>query len=149
MEKYNFVSNSEQETIDLGEKFAKDLKVGDIVAFYGELGTGKTEFIKGICNYFNVSDIVTSPTFTIINHYVGTLNSKQLDIFHLDLYRIKNLDELQGIGFSDCIYDANSIKLIEWADKSGNILKENANYSVEIIQNDVEENNRTINITKL
>lgn len=149
MEKYNFVSNSEQETIDLGAKFAKDLKIGDIVAFYGDLGTGKTEFIKGICNYFNVSDIVTSPTFTIINHYVGTMNSKQLDIFHLDLYRIKNLDELQGIGFSDCIYDASSIKLIEWADKSGNILKENANYSVEIIQNDVDENNRTINITKL
>lgn len=148
MEKQTFISNNEQETIDLGSVFAKSLKRGDIVALYGDLGTGKTEFIKGICRYFQVQDLVTSPTFTIMNHYYGELDSNSLDIYHLDLYRIKSLDELANIGFADCIYEENSIKLIEWADKAENILDENANYLIAISQDDENENMRTIDITK-
>ncbi len=147
MEKQTFISNNEQETIDLGSTFAKSLKRGDIVALYGDLGTGKTEFIKGICHYFNVQDLVTSPTFTIMNHYLGEFNSDELNIFHLDLYRIKSTAELTNIGFSDCIYDANSIKLIEWADKAENILDEDANYLVAISQDDEVENRRKISIS--
>jgi tRNA threonylcarbamoyladenosine biosynthesis protein TsaE len=146
MEKQTFISNNEQETIDLGSSFANKLKRGDIVALYGDLGTGKTEFIKGICRYFQVQDLVTSPTFTIMNHYFGELDSTPLDIYHLDLYRIKSLDELANIGFADCIYEENSIKLIEWAEKAENILDENANYLIAISQDDENENMRTITI---
>lgn len=148
MEKQTFISNNEQETIDLGSTFAKSLKRGDIVALYGDLGTGKTEFIKGICRYLQVQDLVTSPTFTIMNHYFGELDSNPLDIYHLDLYRIKSLEELANIGFADCIYEENSIKLIEWADKAENILDENANYLIAISQDDENEDLRTIAITK-
>lgn len=148
MEKQTFISNNEQETIDLGSAFAKSLKRGDIVALYGDLGTGKTEFIKGICRYLQVQDLVTSPTFTIMNHYFGELDSNPLDIYHLDLYRIKSLEELANIGFADCIYEENSIKLIEWADKAENILDENANYLIAISQDDENEDLRTIAITK-
>ena len=148
MEKQTFISNDEQETIELGRAFAKNLNKADIVALYGDLGTGKTEFIKGICQHFQVQDLVTSPTFTIMNHYFGELNSKPIDIFHLDLYRIKSLEELANIGFADCIYDENSIKLIEWADKAENILDENANYLIAISQDNENENMRTITISK-
>ena len=146
MEKFNYSSESEQNTIDYGFQFAKILKPGDVVAFYGDLGTGKTEFIKGICRFFDVSDIVTSPTFTMINHYVGTLNSKDLDIYHLDLYRIKSQEELKNIGFSECVFDENSIKLIEWAERADSFLKKNATYSVHITQFDDDENRRRIEI---
>jgi tRNA threonylcarbamoyladenosine biosynthesis protein TsaE len=139
-------SNNEEDTIKIGETFAEKLKLGDIVALYGDLGAGKTEFIKGVCNYFEVKDIVTSPTFTIMNHYIGSYDGDELDIYHLDLYRIKSIEELENIGFSECIYSQDTIKLIEWAEKADNILVENATYSIKIEQDDKEENKRTITI---
>lgn len=147
MEKTVYNSNNEQETTELGFSFATQLKLGDIVALYGDLGTGKTEFIKGICKYFKVQDIVTSPTFTIMNNYSGEIDTQNFTIFHLDLYRINSITELANIGFSDCIFDESSIKLIEWADKAENILDENANYLIAISQDDENENQRTISIS--
>lgn len=145
METENFTTKSEEETIKLGKEFAQKLNFGDIVAFFGNLGTGKTEFIKGICNFFNVKEIVTSPTFTIMNKYNGTANEEDITIFHIDLYRIKNLEELEEIGFEDCIYAENAIKLIEWAEKANGHLK-NAKYSVTINFSEDDETGRIIKI---
>jgi tRNA threonylcarbamoyladenosine biosynthesis protein TsaE len=121
-----FITNSEEETINLGIEFAKRLNAGDTVLFFGDLGAGKTELIKGICQYFKVDDIVTSPTFTIMNQYIGRHNGSDITIYHIDLYRIKSKKELEEIGFSECVFSSDSLKLIEWAEKAGSNYPDNA-----------------------
>ncbi len=143
----NIFSKSENETVDLGKKFASKLSLGDTVAFYGDLGAGKTEFIKGICDYFKVKEIVTSPTFTIMNKYNGELDGEDFGIFHIDLYRIKDTKELSEIGFQDCVYSDNAIKLIEWAEKANSQLQD-TNYNVKINFSE-DEDSREIKIEKL
>lgn len=140
MQEINWKSNNENETIELGKNFAQFLKIKDIVALEGDLGSGKTEFIKGICEYFSVQDLVTSPTFTIINQYAGLIVNKEFNIFHIDLYRIKNELELDEIGFEECLNDSDSIKLIEWPKNAGTKLS-NIKYIVKI---EVDENNEDI-----
>jgi tRNA threonylcarbamoyladenosine biosynthesis protein TsaE len=150
MDEEKYITYSEEETIESGAKFAKKLHPGDIVAFYGDLGAGKTEFIKGICDFFDVQEIVTSPTFTIMNRYTGNYKNQDIPIYHIDLYRIKNDKELNEIGFQECIFSDNGIKLIEWAEKAnGQIPK--FGYSIKIEQKADNEDERmfTINYTPL
>lgn len=141
-----FISESEEETIKIGKDFAKRIKQGDIIAFYAELGAGKTQFIKGLCSYLKVDDVVTSPTFTVINQYFGELDMEEIPVYHIDLYRIKNASELHDIGFKECLYDNQSIKLIEWAERAFDTLPENK-YSVIIEPDEHNENLRTIKIS--
>lgn len=147
MEPEIHTTNSEEETIALGKTFADRLQVGDTVAFYGGLGAGKTEFVKGICEFFNVEDIVSSPTFTIINQYNGINNNEEITIYHVDLYRIETQKELDEIGFDDCMFSHHAIKLVEWSEKSAGLLP-NHHYKVNFILDDSNENLRTIEITK-
>ena len=111
---------SEQDTIDEGVKFSKNLIRGSVVALFGDLGTGKTRFIKGICAGMGISEHVASPTFTIVNEYHGTEHL----VFHFDFYRIKSVTETQEIGFDEYIY-REGISLIEWADKVRDLLPPN------------------------
>jgi tRNA threonylcarbamoyladenosine biosynthesis protein TsaE len=104
------ISNSTLETIELGSRFAEGLTDNDIVSVYGELGAGKTQFIKGICSRLGVKQVVNSPTFIIVNEYSSDKIGK---IFHFDLYRIRSLDELYDIGFKDYI-GIGGLILIEW-----------------------------------
>jgi tRNA threonylcarbamoyladenosine biosynthesis protein TsaE len=111
-----YISYNIHTTIRLGERFARSLKIGDIVGLEGELGSGKTSFVKGICKYFKVEEIVNSPTFVIVNEYIGTdTNGNKLNIFHFDLYRISSLEELDIIGFREYFQHKNYIALIEWS----------------------------------
>lgn len=142
-----YTTTSEEETIELGSKFAKRLNPGDIVYLYGDLGSGKTEFIKGICEYFNVEDMVTSPTFTIMNKYIGEYRNQEIPIYHIDLYRIEQNKELNEIGFSECLYEENSIKLIEWAEKAEKQLNK-PSFIVKIIPDEDKENIREIYISE-
>jgi tRNA threonylcarbamoyladenosine biosynthesis protein TsaE len=99
------------------------LRVGDVVALEGDLGAGKTEFVKGVCEYFSVDDLVTSPTFTIINQYAGTtLDGEPLKIYHVDLYRIDSPEELAEVGFDDMVFAHDAIKLIEWPEKAASLM---------------------------
>lgn len=149
MDNETFFTKSEDETIELGKNFAKDINPGDTIAFFGDLGAGKTELIKGICSYFKINEIVTSPTFTIMNKYTGYSDDMEFPIFHIDLYRIKDTKELDEIGFQDCIYAPNAIKLIEWAEKAEEQMT-NVNYTISIsFSDDEDDNNRTIKITKI
>jgi len=142
-----YITNNEEETIELGKKFAGRLKNGDVVAISGDLGSGKTEFIKGICDFFDVADMVNSPTFTIMNHYSGTLDGEEINICHIDLYRIKDEKELAEIGFDECIHSEDYIKLIEWPEKADDKLSI-TNHTV-IIKTDKEnENKREIRIIR-
>ena len=146
MDKEIITSNSELDTISAGYNFARKLKAGEIVLFFGELGAGKTEFTKGIIEFFEIDEIVTSPTFTIINQYFSDTDGF-FSIFHIDLYRIKEGKELYEIGFEDILNDPNSIKLIEWPD-NGNYRYSDSIYKI-VIETDIEDaNKRIITISK-
>jgi tRNA threonylcarbamoyladenosine biosynthesis protein TsaE len=109
----NFISNSPTETIELGRKLGSRLKGGEIIAVCGPLGSGKTHLIKGIAAGIGAKDsrVVNSPTFVIVNQYVG-----RLDIYHIDAYRLNSIAEFEMLGFDDFCYP-QSVVLIEWADK--------------------------------
>jgi tRNA threonylcarbamoyladenosine biosynthesis protein TsaE len=111
------ISTSEEMTRKLGSEYAAGLKENDIAVFYGELGTGKTQFIKGICSSLGVKEIVNSPTFVIVNEYNS---SKGMKIFHFDFYRMKSTNEIIDIGFTD--YLNKGLMLIEWPLLVENIL---------------------------
>lgn len=96
-----------------GYSYASTISLSDVIGFTGELGSGKTQFIKGICKYFMVKDVVNSPTFLIVNEYKGNLEGKEININHFDLYRLKSEHELSSIGFDNYI-SSNTICLIEW-----------------------------------
>lgn len=110
---YNFITNSPEETIGLGRKIGSKLKGGEIIAITGPLGSGKTHLIKGIATGAGAQDSrnVNSPTFVIVNEYLG-----RLDIYHIDAYRLNSIAEFEMLGFDDFCYP-QSVVLIEWADK--------------------------------
>lgn len=112
-----FVSNCEQDTAKIGVDLAKKLNKGDVVAFYGDLGVGKTAFIKGFVSHFGDA-FVQSPTFTIVNEYEGTI-----PLYHFDAYRISS-DDWMGCGFDEYLF-GNGICLIEWSENVEDILPEN------------------------
>lgn len=117
MMKGKYLSNSPEETFELGTKYAQRLKLKDVVGLQGQLGSGKTQFVKGIAKYFNVKDIVNSPTFLILNEYIGKdpVQKNEIKINHFDFYRIESINELDVLGFDDFINN-NSICLIEWCE---------------------------------
>ena len=126
------ITKGPEDTFNLGKEFSSQLKSGDVVAFYGSLGTGKTCFIKGICDGLEIKETAISPSFTIINEYNGIFK-----VYHIDFFRISSVIELQEIGFEDILYD-KGICLIEWADKTENVLPENR---ISVIIDFVNENN--------
>lgn len=103
-------TKNEDETIALGEKLASSLKSGDVVALYGDLGSGKTRLVKGICKGLRVDDMVNSPTFMIVNEYSSKTAGT---IYHFDMYRMKTEDEILQMGFDEYMNNGGII-LIEW-----------------------------------
>lgn len=141
------ISKSEEETLTLGSDFGRKLKAGDLVALYGELGSGKTQFVKGICKTFDAKEAVTSPTFTIVNEYHGTApdSREAIRIFHIDLYRLNNTTEIFGIGFDDYL-EAGGICLVEWAEKLDGIIPERR-YDIKL--SIVDQNTREITLADI
>ena len=107
---FTIITKRPEETINFGKELAKKLKPGDVVALYGELGSGKTQVVKGICSGLGIIDIVNSPTFIIVNEYSS---QSKINIFHFDLYRMKSENEIINIGFDDYL-NSRGIILIEW-----------------------------------
>ncbi|MBP7176500.1 MAG: tRNA (adenosine(37)-N6)-threonylcarbamoyltransferase complex ATPase subunit type 1 TsaE [Thermoclostridium sp.] len=106
-----YITKNEAETIELGEKLAGQLKCGDILAITGDLGSGKTALVKGIAKELSINDYITSPTFTLVHSYRGSLAT----LHHFDVYRVSGEDELFDIGFEEYL-DSGDICVIEWAD---------------------------------
>lgn len=104
------ITKNETETINLGVEIASSLKCGDVIALYGDLGSGKTRLVKGICMGLDVKQMVNSPTFIIVNEYSS---QKFHNIYHFDLYRMKTEDEVLAMGFKEYL-NHESIVLIEW-----------------------------------
>jgi tRNA threonylcarbamoyladenosine biosynthesis protein TsaE len=109
-------TTSPDETLGLGRRFGAGLRRGDVVALTGELGSGKTQFVKGVCAAFHVHDPVTSPTFVLLNRYAGrNAEGAELLIYHLDLYRIRSVAEVYDLGVEE-ILGGDGVCLIEWAE---------------------------------
>lgn len=136
------ITQSEDETINAGFEFAKNLTPGDVVGLSGDLGSGKTRFIKGICNYFKVEEPVNSPTYIIVNEYKGQFSDQPMKIFHFDLYRLNNPDELISLGL-DNYFTNDSICLLEWIENGSDVI--NPNYLIEFGFGD-NDNERIINL---
>ena len=106
-----YVSNSPAETEDLGAALAERLKPGTVVAFSGDLGAGKTAFVRGMARGLGISERVTSPTFTIVNEYEGG----RLPLFPFDMYRLGSSDELFDIGWEDYLV-RGGVCAVEWSE---------------------------------
>lgn len=109
---------SPEETARFAGKFARRLQPGEVVAFYGDLGSGKTFFIQHLCRALGCAEVPTSPTFIILNVYH---TAGGMEIYHFDFYRLEHEAELANIGLEDYFY-GEGICLIEWADKIASFL---------------------------
>lgn len=123
--KTHHTSRSELETRTLARAFAETLRRGDVVALYGELGSGKTQFVKGVCEAFKVGRHVASPTFIIQNRYDGSAaDGTQMILYHFDLYRIDRVEEIYDLGYEEFLF-GDGICMIEWAERLGPLLPAN------------------------
>ena len=114
-----FESNSEKNTFDLGVQIGEKARPGDVYTLVGDLGVGKTVFTKGLAKGLGIEESVSSPTFTIVQIYEGG----RMPLYHFDVYRIGDVEEMDEIGYEDCIY-GEGVSLIEWADLIEEILPE-------------------------
>ena len=104
------VTHSERETEQVGRELAATLTPGSVVALYGDLGAGKTAFVRGLAAGLGIGSAVSSPTFTIVNEYRGSI-----PLFHFDMYRLSGSDELFEIGWEDYL-DRGGVCAVEWSE---------------------------------
>jgi len=112
----SYTTATAEETVQLGVQIGKNLRPGSVVALSGPLGSGKTTFTKGVASGLGIQETVTSPTFTLINEYEGTI-----PLYHIDTYRLENVEEFQEIGGEELLYD-KGVVIIEWSDKIASLL---------------------------
>ena len=105
-----FISHSQLETEEMGQKLAEKLPGGSVVAMYGDLGAGKTAFVRGMAKGMGLSCRVSSPTFTIVNEYLG-----ERELIHFDMYRLSSADELFDIGWEDYL-SRGAVCAVEWSE---------------------------------
>ena len=149
---YKIISNSIEETLKIGKKFASFLKKGTIVVLTGELGSGKTKFVEGFLEFFGLQNEISSPTFNIVNEY---LTDKE-NIYHFDVYRLEDSDEFYSIGGE--VYFENGICLIEWGELIKNVLpkdyihitisKNSSNENQRIFEFEVTDNSKYLEVLK-
>ena len=106
-----YLSNSPSETEAIGAALARTLTAGTILAYRGDLGAGKTAFTRGLARGLGCTDLVTSPTYTIVNEYLGG----RLPLFHFDMYRLSSSDDLWDIGWEDYL-DRGGVCAVEWSE---------------------------------
>ena len=136
-----FVTHSADETEALGERLAKTLLGGEIIAFTGDLGAGKTAFTRGLARGLGIPMRVTSPTYTIVNEYTGG----RLPLFHFDMYRLGSSDELFDIGWEDYL-NRGGVCAVEWSENVAEALPEDTVW-VDLRRLEGEDNGRRITIT--
>ncbi len=139
MNNFQFISNSETDTINFARNLASNLKKSDIVILTGELGSGKTKFVEGFLSFFGLENEISSPTFTIVNEYI----TKNFPIYHFDVYRLEDSSEFYEIGGEE--YFENGICLIEWGEIIQDALP-NKYIHITFKKDDNNENVRILNI---
>lgn len=108
---------------EAAQQFIDNMGKGNVFAFYGKMGVGKTTFIKAICECLEVEDVITSPTFAIVNEYYS--NKLQDSIYHFDFYRIKKLEEVYDMGYEDYFY-SHRLCFLEWPELVEELLPKDA-----------------------
>lgn len=134
----DFHTTSEKETKEIAKSFAAELKPGDIVCLYGDLGCGKTAFSQAAIEELGVAELVTSPTFTIVREYEG-----KFPVYHFDVYRVHSEEDMFEIGYEEYFF-GKGVCFIEWAELVEELLPENV-YKVYLKYTD-EEDGRMIRI---
>lgn len=132
MEKEFKESYSSKDTFEIGRSFAKNARAGEVYCLYGDLGTGKTVFSQGFGAGLDISEPISSPTFTILKQY----DEGRLPFYHFDVYRIGSDDEMDEIGYYDLI-ESDGVCLIEWAELIKDILP--AHYNKVCIEKDMKK----------
>jgi len=135
------VTHNAEETIEFGQKYTERLKGGEIIGLIGELGSGKTTFIKGLAEGLRVDNTITSPTFVILKSYPGRIGVKKIEFIHIDAYRIESIEDMKSVGIEDYLGREDIIVAVEWAEKIREILPKNTIY---IKFNHLNENVREI-----
>ena len=133
------ISHSENETKLIGKKFAEKLKKGDVIVLTGELGSGKTKFTEGVLEHFGLENEISSPTFNIVNEYI----SKNINIYHFDVYRLEDSSEFYAIGGDE--YFEKGISIIEWGELIQDALPKKY-IRIDFSRNPENENGRILNI---
>src|SRR6266516_205163 len=118
-----FISNSAAETEAIARQIAKDVDVGSVLALKGELGSGKTQFTKGLVAGLGSSAAVTSPTFTIVHEYSGG----RLPVYHFDFFRLQDRQSVARLGLDDYFF-GDGVSVIEWADRFPELIPEQARW---------------------
>jgi tRNA threonylcarbamoyladenosine biosynthesis protein TsaE len=118
-----FISNSPSETEEIGRQHAKELRAGSILALKGELGSGKTQFTKGVAVGLGSATEVTSPTFTIIHEYSGG----RLPVYHFDFFRLEDQQAATQLGLDDYFF-GDGVSIIEWADRFPELIPQEAKW---------------------
>lgn len=131
----NYVTENDEQTIALGEKFAKNLKKGDVILLEGEIGAGKTTFVKGIAKGLGVTSLITSPTYAYMNDYDGVL-------YHYDCYRLSCGEDAEALGLTDYFY-ADGICVIEWSENISDVIP---NTAIIVKITKLSENKRSIEL---
>lgn len=115
--------NSLADINEAAKTFVENMGDGKVFAFYGKMGAGKTTFVKAVCEYLGVEDVITSPTFAIVNEYTSATTGDA--IYHFDFYRIKKLEEVYDMGYEDYFY-SGSLCFLEWPELIEDLLPEDA-----------------------
>ncbi len=118
----DYETQNEKETFEIGYQLAKESKPGDIYCLLGDLGVGKTVFSKGFATGLGITEPITSPTFTIVQVYEG-----EKSLYHFDMYRIEDEDELEMIGYEDYFY-GKGVCLVEWANNVESVIPKEAKW---------------------
>jgi len=118
-----FISNSPDETESFGRQIADQARPGDVIALRGDLGSGKTQFVKGLVAGLGAATIATSPTFTLLHEYSGG----RLPIYHFDFIRLENRQSAERLGLEDYFF-GDGVCVIEWADRFPELIPKNARW---------------------
>ena len=122
-----YYSGSLADTIKIASDFAKTLKGGDVVALYGELGSGKTTFVQAVAKALGIRKQIVSPSFILVRSYEIPKNNTSKSagrLVHIDLYRLESADDLRSVDFSELASDSGNLVMIEWAQKAKRVLPE-------------------------
>lgn len=117
----DFISHSPAQTERIGQRLGEQLQAGDLILLVGNFGVGKTQLAKGVARGLDSTDLVTSPSFVLVNEYKASPQHAGLTIYHVDLYRIAEAAELSTIGLDE-LWDGHGICLIEWPERAAALL---------------------------
>ena len=129
-----FLTNSPKETESVAERLAKVLPAGTVIAYRGDLGAGKTAFTRGLARGLGYPEPVTSPTYTIVNEYLGG----RLPLFHFDMYRLRSSDDLWDIGWEDYL-ERGGVCAVEWSENVADAMEEPIIITIEKLGEDTRQ----------